>query len=358
MTMTEPSFDTERMTAFGMQLMGQYVGTMVTYMLAVGSRTGALDALAAGPATSEGLSARAGLSERHVREWLGAMATAGIATYDASTREFALPAEHAACLTGASPANTAPMATAVAYIGRFVPDVTRTVEEGGGIPYDRYGPEFNELQDQMNRRAYDAVLVDGYLPLAPGLVERLRAGADVADIGCGSGHVVNLLAKAFPASRFVGYDLSADALASARREAESYGLTNVRFEERDVADLPGDATFDVITAFDSIHDQVRPRAVLAGIRRALRDTGTFMMVDMDASSNVEDNIGNPVAPFLYAISLMHCLQVSLAGDGEGLGTAWGRQQAVALLDEAGFSTVDIVDTPPEDPVNVIYVARP
>ena len=92
--------------------------------------------------------------------------------------------------------------------------------------------------------------------------------------------------------------------------------------------------------------------------RCVRPGGAFVMIDMDASSNVEDNIGNPIAPFFYSVSLMHCLQVSLAGDGEGLGTAWGRQKAAELLGEAGFGDVRIIDTPPEDPVNVIYVARP
>lgn len=358
MTLTEPTLDGERMAAFAGQLMSQYVGTMTTYMLAVGWRSGALAALAAGPATSAALAERAGLSERHVREWLGSMATSGIAAYNKDTGEFSLPAEHAACLTGDGAANIAPMAEAVAFLGRHVQAVTRTLEEGGGIPYSEYGPEFHDVQDQINRRAYDAALIHGYVPAVDGLAERLQAGIDVADVGCGRGHVVNLLGKAFPASTFVGFDISPDAIESARREAAAYGLANVRFEVRDIADLPADADFDLVTAFDTIHDQVAPRRVLAEVRRCVRPGGVFMMVDMDASSNVEDNIGNPIAPFFYAVSLMHCLQVSLAGDGEGLGTAWGRQKAVELLDEAGFADVRIIDTPPEDPVNVIYVARP
>lgn len=136
------------------------------------------------------------------------------------------------------------------------------------------------------------------------------------------------------------------------------GLSNARFEVCDIATLPADARFDLVTAFDAVHDQVRPRQVLAEVRRVLGDDGAFMMVDMDASSNVEDNIGNPVAPLLYAVSLMHCMQVSLAQGGEALGTAWGRQTATTLLGEAGFGTVIIIDTPPQDPVHVIYLARP
>jgi ubiquinone/menaquinone biosynthesis C-methylase UbiE len=358
MTTTQaPALDGDRMAAFAGRLMAQYVDTLMTYMLAIGWRSGAVAALAAGPATSAALAERSRLSERHLREWLGAMTTSGIAIYDAATSEYALPPEHAACLTGDGPGNTSPFAEAVAFMGRHVDAVTRTLEEGGGIPYSAYGAEFHELQDQINRRAYDAALIHGYVP-ATGLAHRLKSGVDVADIGCGRGHVLNLLGKAFPDSTFVGYDISAEALESARRESAAYGLTNVRFEVCDVADLPADAEFDVITAFDAIHDQVAPRRVLAELHRCLRSDGAFVMVDMDASSNVEDNVGNPVAPFLYAISLMHCLQVSLAGGGEGLGTAWGRQKAVELLREAGFGDVQVIDTPPEDPVNVIYVARP
>jgi ubiquinone/menaquinone biosynthesis C-methylase UbiE len=192
----------------------------------------------------------------------------------------------------------------------------------------------------------------------PGLAERLRSGVAVAELGCGTGHAVNLLAEAFSSSDFVGYDVGTDAIDAARAEARAMGLDNVRFEVRDVAMLPANTRFDVVLAFDAIHDQARPRQVLAETRRVLHDDGIFVMVDMNLSSHLEENIGNPVAPYLYTVSLFHCMQVSLAEGGEGLGAAWGREQAHELLTGAGFGSVEIVPSPPEDMVNVIFVARP
>ena len=196
---------------------------------------------------------------------------------------------------------------------------------------------------------------DGTLPLVPGLVERLQSGAELADVGCGSGHAVNLMAQAFPASRFTGYDFSEEGIEAARDEAEDMGLTNASFELKDVTNLGVEETFDVITAFDAIHDQARPRDVLASIAHALKHNGTFLMVDVAAQSDLADNLDHPLGPFLYTISTMHCMTVSLALDGDGLGAVWGEQKARELLGEAGFSNVD-VKTVPGDIVNYYYIA--
>jgi len=178
----------------------------------------------------------------------------------------------------------------------------------------------------------------------------------VADIGCGSGHCVNLMARAFPASVFVGYDIADDALESGAAEASSWGLTNASFENVDVAKLPTDPKFDVITVFDAIHDQVDPAAVLRGVREALAPGGIFFMVDIKASSNVEDNIANPLGPMLYGISTLHCMTVSLAHGGAGLGTVWGEQLATRMLREAGFTSVEVAELP-DDPFNIVYICR-
>ena len=350
--------DHERIGAFIGQLLGWYTGAATTALVDIGTRAGLFDALAAGPATSAELAARAGLSERHVREWLGGMTVSGVVDHDPASGRFTFPLEHALCLTGDSSANIAPMARGVTMIAEFVPAVVRTLEEGGGIPYAAYRPDFTELQDSLNRRTYDELLVDGYLPVVPGLLDRLRAGITVADVGCGTGHVINLLARAFPASTFVGYDLGEDAIEAARAEAVAYGVANATFEVRDVASLPPAARFDLVTAFDAIHDQARPRQVLAEIRRVVADDGVFLMIDMNLSSHLEQNVGNPIAPWVYTVSLVHCMQVSLAEGGEGLGATWGRELATDLLTEAGFGSVTLADAPPQDPVNAIFVARP
>ncbi|HVF33595.1 MAG TPA: class I SAM-dependent methyltransferase [Acidimicrobiales bacterium] len=323
-----------------------------------GHRAGAFEALAAaGPVTAEELAAVAGFSPRHLREWLDLMTVGGIVGFDPSDGRYRLPAGATICFTGSSSMNVAPITAAVALSARHVSAVAATLRKGGGIPYDAYRPEFTELMDTMHRRHYDEHLLEGYIEAVPGLQERLEDGISVVDLGCGTGHVLNLLARAFPTSRFVGYDRAEDALDAARAEADALGLTNVRFEAVDVAALPADAAFDLVLAFDAIHDQARPRQVLAEARRVLTDGGRFVLVDIKASSHVHENLQQPNAPWLYGASLFHCMQVSLAEGGEGLGTVWGTQTALELLREAGFADVHLLDTPAADMMNVIYVCR-
>jgi SAM-dependent methyltransferase len=222
------------------------------------------------------------------------------------------------------------------------------------VPYSEY-VRFHEIMKEHSGQVFEETLLTRTVPLVPGLEARLREGIDVLDVGCGSGHAVNLLARAFPASRVVGYDFSAEGIARARAEATEWGLRNARFEVRDVAAMPDVASFDLVTAFDSIHDQAQPRQVLSGISRALRGGGRFLMVDIRASSRLEENLDHPIAPFLYSISTLHCMTVSLALDGEGLGTCWGEQMAHELLAEAGFEKVSVYQVP-GDLINNFYVA--
>jgi len=349
-------FDAAAMEVFGALLVNSYSGAATTAMVALGHRTGLFEAATAGPATSSELAARAGLSERHVREWLGAVTTAGILDYEPADATYRLRPEHAALLIGETALNQALIAGGLVQMSRYVDLVEGCFRAGGGIPYDVYRPEFTEVMDTMGRWRYDALLVDGYLTLVPGLVDCLRIGTAVADLGCGTGHCVNVMARRFPASEFVGYDLAGDAIERARAEAAEWGLTNTRFEVLDVRDLPSAPGFGVITAFDSIHDQVDPAGVLAAAHDALEPGGAFVMVDVRASSNLEDNVGNPMAPIIYAISVLHCLEVSLAHDGAGLGTAWGEQLACTMLRAAGFAHLEVHEIE-GDPFNLLYAAR-
>jgi ubiquinone/menaquinone biosynthesis C-methylase UbiE len=188
-----------------------------------------------------------------------------------------------------------------------------------------------------------------------GLAEHLKQGLRVLDIGCGTGHAMNILAREFPNSRFYGYDIAEDAIESARAEAKKMHLTNSSFELVDVTYLPSEPKFDVITAFDAIHDQKAPESVLRSANQALAPEGTFLMIEFKFSSNVEDNVKNAFAPLYYGISLMHCMPVSLAVGGTGLGTIWGEQTARQLLAEAGFKLVKVLDVP--GPQNCIFVCK-
>jgi ubiquinone/menaquinone biosynthesis C-methylase UbiE len=164
------------------------------------------------------------------------------------------------------------------------------------------------------------------------------------------------MAQAFPASRFTGIDFSDEGLAVARAEAERSGLRNASFIARDVAQFDDVDAYDVITAFDAIHDQAHPARVLENIYRALRPGGVFLMIDIKASSNLEDNVGVPFAAYLYTVSTMHCMSVSLGLDGDGLGTAWGKQLATTMLADAGFGAVEVREIE-SDPINNYYIAR-
>ena len=312
-------------------------------MVSVGHRTGLFDVMAAMPeATSAEIASGAALDERYVREWLAAMTTGGIVKHDGAMGTFSLPADHAAWLTrSAGPDNLAIQAQYIGLLALVEDQIVDCFRRGGGVPYSAF-PKFQALMAEDSGAAHDASLIGVTLPLVPGLVDRLRDGIDVADVGCGSGHAVNLMADAFPRSRFVGFDLSDTGLAAAAAEASHKALTNARFEKRDAARLGETARYDLITTFDTVHDQARPDLVLAGIAQALRPGGSYLCVDIAASSKLSDNLDHPLGPFLYTVSCMHCMTVSLAEDGMGLGTMWGEQKAREMLRDAGFSSIEVV----------------
>ena len=340
--MTTQTMDPAKAEAFGGQVVGILNGACLTYMLSIGHQTGLLDTMATlRPSTSEEIAEASGLNERYVREWLGALATGGIVEYDASRRTYALPPEHAASVTrAAGPGNLAAFAQFFAEMGTVEQGIVKSFRNGGGVGYEGF-PRFQELMKEESGQVFDATLTDVTLPLVPGLIERLQAGIDVADVGCGSGHAINLMAQAFPKSRFTGYDFSDEGIAEGKAEAKAIGLKNATFEKKDAATLDGSKQFDLITTFDSVHDQAKPRRVLKGIYDALKPGGTYLCVDIAASSELADNLEHPMGPFLYTISTMHCMTVSLAYGGEGLGTVWGEQKAIELIKEAGFKDVTV-----------------
>jgi 2-polyprenyl-3-methyl-5-hydroxy-6-metoxy-1,4-benzoquinol methylase len=280
----------------------------------------------------------------------------GVTEYDARTGQYFLPPEHAESLTyDDGPVNLARNLKMITMLAGVEPELRDRFTHGGGLGYDHY-PRFHAMMAEEAAATHDAGLLDMVVPAVPGLHERLSQGAAVADIGCGSGHAVNLLARAYPASRFVGFDIGTEAIEAARAEAAGWGLGNAEFVVRDVAELSEQAAYDVVTAFDAIHDQAFPDRVLAGIATALRPDGIFLMVDIKAESGVQNNLTLPWATYLYTLSLMHCMSVSLAQNGVGLGTVWGRQKAEQMLAEAGLVDIDAMEIR-TDPFNYYYVAH-
>ena len=359
--MVDVTFDTKRAEAFAGRMLDLLNGGALAVMISVGHRTGLFDALAEhSAATSKELAGAAGLDERYVREWLGAMTAGRIVELDPATVRYSLPAEHAAWLTrAASPDNLAVEAQWITSLSAVEDDIVDCFREGGGVPYERYA-RFHEVMAEESAQTVLSVLFSHILPLVPGMAERLEQGASLLDLGCGRGRALVMLAERFPKSSFQGYDLSAAAIAYATEQASGRGLDNVRFEQRDLSTFDVDAepkAFAYVTTFDAVHDQARPLALLTGIRRSLELDGTYLMQDIQGSSLVHENIDHPGGPLLYMVSCMHCMTVSLAQGGEGLGAMWGEQKARELLAEAGFGSVE-VHLLEHDPFNAYFVVRP
>ena len=329
----------------------------IALMTSIGHRTGLFDAMARlPPSSSRAVAEAAGLNERYVREWLGAMVTAGFVTFDPAGQRYHLPSAHADYLTrDASPDNVAVYAQYIPLMGQVEDDVIDCFYNGGGVPYSRFG-RFHEVMAEDSGQTVVSALFEHILPLVDGLRERLELGIDVLDLGCGRGRAIMLLAKAFPASRFTGYDFSEEAVAWAAGEAERQGLSNVLFEVMDAATLDERDAYDWIVTFDAVHDQKDPAAVLSAIQRALRSDGIYLMQDIKGSSHLHNNLEHPIGPLLYTLSTMHCMTVSLAQGGAGLGTVWGKELALQMLEEAGFGEVEVKELE-HDFQNYFYLIR-
>lgn len=344
--------------AFAERMLDMLNGGALAIMTSIGHRTGLFDTMAElAPSTSAELALAAGLHERYVREWLAAMVTGGIVDYDPKRAAYTLPDHHAALLTrAATPDNLAVVAQFLPLLAQVEDDIVDCFRHGGGVPYSKY-PRFHEVMAEDSGQTVVAGLFEHMLPLVDGLHERLATGIDVLDVGCGRGRALLALAVAYPASRFVGYDFSEEAICWGQREAQHLDLENLVFEVRDAAQLDEVESYDLVTAFDAVHDQRAPDRVLAGIRRALRPDGIYLMQDIKGSSHVDGNLDHPLAPLLYTMSTMHCMAVSLADGGAGLGTLWGKEKALEMLGEAGFDHVSVHELP-HDIQNYFYVAGP
>ena len=355
--LAKPAFDQATAESFAAQVAQTLDAGAVASMLSIGHRTGLFDTLAAlPPAGSAEIAKAAGLAERYVREWLAVMVVGGIVRYEPARRRYHLPAEHAASLTRAGAlGNLAVFGQHVALLGAVQDRVIACFQNGGGLTYDSY-PCFHQMMAEDSAMSVAQPLLDVILPLVPGLTARLEEGLEVMDAGCGRGAALLTLARRFPASRFLGYDLCADAIGHAEAEARRAGLANLRFAVRDLTGYDERARFDLVTSFDAVHDQKDPQALIAGLRGALKPGGVYLMQDIGGSARLENNLEFPMAALLYAVSCAHCTPVSLGQGGQGLGTMWGWETAEAMLRQAGFAEVALHRLP-HDPMNVWFVAR-
>ncbi len=337
-------FDDGKAAAFGERVLGSLNAGATSLMMSIGYRTGLFDTMSdMAPATSSEIAEASGLNERYVREWLGAMVTSKVVdVVDPVRMTFQIPAEHAALLTRAAGANNMAMfAQYIPLLGAVEDDIVECFRNGGGVAYSRY-PRFHTVMAEESALTVMSALETHILPLVPGLRERLADGIRMLDVGCGQGRVITRLAELFPNSQFVGLDLSDESVAYGRAQAAQRELSNMEFVARDLSDFDVTAPineYDFITTFDAVHDQGQPLKVLKGINRALKPDGVYLMQDIRASTFPQNNIDHPIGPLLYAASCMHCMTVSLAQGGEGLGAMWGEEKTREYLSEAGFSTV-------------------
>lgn len=355
-TTTTAPVDSVKLDHFLQTAVGDIKGTMVLTMANLGDRLGLFKALADQPATSVELAARTGLQERYLREWLSGMTCAGYIEYSPETRVFSLPPEHALVLADeSSPAFLAGIYQEMPAVWQVLDQLETRFEEGGGLSISVYHQDWWDGMERFTSTWFENSLLQEWIPEAAGVRRCLEEGAHVADIGCGRGRALVKLAKAFPKLTGVGYDLVESNLEAARRHAEVEGVADrITFRRHDVhLGLP--ERYELVTAFDAVHDLANPGVAVRSIYDALEDGGSCLLLEFKVADRLEDNI-NPMGAMLYGWSLAYCMTTSLAMGGQGIGTCGLPESAVReLAADAGFSKVEIV--PFDNPFNVVYHLR-
>jgi len=353
----EDIFNTQKSEKFISKLIDIINFGALNIMISIGYRTGLFDTLSGlKPSGSGNIAEKAGLNDRYVKEWLDAMVTGGIVDYDPVKKLYSFPVEHAAWLTRAkSPDNIAVTTQWFSVLSSVEDKILDCFKNGGGLSYSEYN-RFHEVMADESRQTVIVPLIEQLLPLAGDIIEKLKNGINVLDLGCGSGLALVEMAKTFPKSKFTGYDLSEDAVKTGIKNAANLSLKNIVLKVADISEIEDKEEYDFITTFDSVHDQAKPDVVLRNIYKALKNDGIYFMQDIAGSSFVEKNMDHPMGSFLYTISCLHCMSVSLGQDGKGLGAMWGKELAVDMLKEAGFTTIEVKELP-HDPMNYYYIVR-
>jgi 2-polyprenyl-3-methyl-5-hydroxy-6-metoxy-1,4-benzoquinol methylase len=359
MTAAAP-IDPERFKEYAKLVFGALGGAMTSAMIYLGDRMGLYRALAAAGATNSAeLAQRTGLDERWLREWLHQQGAAGVLLHRGDGR-FELPPEGVAVLAEEShPANGVGFFSQIPQMMAIAERLPESFQSGVGLPYDAMGPEGARGIERGLAPWFRALLVPLALPRVQGVVAMLESGIEVADIGCGAGVALLTMAKAFPRSRFHGYDISQHALVRAEANRTEAGLGNAKFHDALIDPLPEDGRFGFITTFDCLHDMTDPGGVIHQIRRAIRDDGTWFVADIKALPSYEQNVAkNPMAAMMYGTSVLTCMSSALSEPGGlGLGTlGLHTDLARKLAEDAGFTRFETLDL--GHPVNAFYVVRP
>jgi len=353
----KPELNWDKVKKFSAQVSNDIGAAMLGAMSYIGDRLGIFKSLAEGaPLSSVELAEKTGLDERYLREWLGAMTAAEYLNYDPASKRYSMPAENAMILAR----EESPF-----FMGGFIqgiipnlsvtPKVLEAFRTGKGVRQSEYPPETFESMERSTANMYRNQLVKHWLPAMPHVVKALEEGGSALDVGCGSGRCAMTLAQTFPKAKIFGYDAHPGSLERARNNARAAGLgERISFEVVDCTRLPA-AKFDFISTFDVVHDSIDPLGLLRSIRTALRPGGTYLMVEVNVSARLEDNI-SAMGRMMYSMSTLYCMSVSLGGGGAGIGACMGEEKARELARAAGFSSFERL--PVKDLFSVLYELKP
>ncbi|QDO90118.1 class I SAM-dependent methyltransferase [Ornithinimicrobium ciconiae] len=354
---TEPSIDMDTLMAFVFRAVDEAGATLNAALVVLGDKLGYYkDLVAHGPTTPAELAERTGTAEPYAREWLNAQAAGQYVTYDPATVRYTLPPEQAIALTVEdSPAFLPGLFQIVLGTVHDMDHILAAARNGAGFGWHEHVSDVHVGCERFFRPSYNAHLVAEWLPALDGVVERLEAGALVADVGCGHGASTVLMAQAFPESTFIGYDYHPESIATARQRAADAGVSDrVSFEVASANDLPGSG-FTLVTMFDCLHDMGDPVGAAQQVRGALTADGTWMVVEPMSGDHVEDNL-NPVGRAYYGFSTLLCTPASLSQDvGLALGTQAGPAKIRDVATAAGFTRFASVA---QTPFNRVLEIRP
>jgi SAM-dependent methyltransferase len=351
------AIDEAKLNAFMGKMLGDMGAAAGGALIIIGDKLGLYKALAAsGPMTSTDLAKKTGTAERYVREWLAAQAAAGYVEFQADKGTYSMSPEQALALADeSSPAFVAGVYDAVAAMFKDEPKITEAFKTGKGVGWHEHSPCLFRGTERFFRPGYAANLVPSWLPALDGVVAKLEKGARVADVGCGHGASTIIMAKAFPKSKFTGYDYHAPSIERAKEAAREAGVDKIcTFEIAKAQDYPGKG-FDLVAFFDCLHDMGDPVGAAKHVKETLAPDGTWLVVEPYAKDTVAENL-NPVGRVFYAASTMLCVPASLSQEGAmGLGAQAGEARLKKVVTDGGFTRFRRAT---ETPFNLILEARP
>jgi SAM-dependent methyltransferase len=355
-TATVPALDMDRLNEFIGRFVTDLGAAVHTGMVVIGEKLGLYKALADGPMSSAELAAKTKTDERYLREWLASQAAGGYITYDERAHKFSLSPEQAFTLAKEDSPAYLPGAFELA-LGSLaaVPRIADSFRTGAGMGWHEHEDGVYHGCEKFFRPGYAANLVSSWIPSLDGVKEKLEAGAKVADVGCGKGASTLLMAKAFPKSRFIGFDYHDKSIEAARDAAKSEGVSDrVSFEVSKAKDFPGKA-YDFVAVFDCLHDMGDPVGAARHVRDSLASDGTWMIVEPFANDELKDNL-NPVGRVYYSFSTLLCTPCSRSQEvGLCLGAQAGESRIREVVNQAGFTRFRRAT---ETPFNIVYEARP